>query len=291
MNKGAPPSAGKLLERGAHELDRAGVAQSKWEAELLLRHALGWSREALLAHSNEPVKAEASGHFFQLLERRRGRVPLQYILGQQEFWGLEFRVTPSVLIPRPETEGLIEQTLLRFRGRPAKVADVGCGSGCIAVALAHELPEAQIYATDISPAALAVARENALRHGMGNRIEFFQGDLMKPLSEKGLGAGLDAVVSNPPYLVDSEMNQLAPEIKAHEPRMALAAGAEGLDVITRLLPQAATLLANDGLLLLEIGEGMEPRVKELAAKSGLVWESTAPDLQGIPRVLIAKKFP
>jgi release factor glutamine methyltransferase len=218
-------------------------------------------------------------------------VPLQYILGQQEFWGLEFRVTPSVLIPRPETEGLIEQTLLRFRGRPAKVADVGCGSGCIAVALAHELPEAQIYATDISPAALAVARENALRHGMGNRIEFFQGDLMKPLSEKGLGAGLDAVVSNPPYLVDSEMNQLAPEIKAHEPRMALAAGAEGLDVITRLLPQAATLLANDGLLLLEIGEGMEPRVKELAAKSGLVWESTAPDLQGIPRVLIAKKFP
>jgi release factor glutamine methyltransferase len=289
VKKGALPNASKLLERGAFELEKAGVARSKWEAELLLRHALGWSREFLLAHPNETVKAEASGHFFQLVERRRGRVPLQYILGHQEFWGMEFRVTPAVLIPRPETEGLIEQTLLRLRGRPVKIVDVGCGSSCIAVALAHELPQAQIYATDISPAALAVARENAVRHGQGNRIAFFQGDLMEPLREKGLQGELDGVVCNPPYIIDSEFGELAPEVKEYEPRMALAAGAEGLDVITLLVPQAATMLSECGFLLLEIGVGMEPRVKELVAENGLTWEATVPDLQGIPRVLIAKK--
>ncbi len=202
---------------------------------------------------------------------------------------MEFRVTPAVLIPRPETEGLIEQTLLHLRGRPVKIADIGCGSGCIAVVLAHELPQAQIYATDISPAALAVARENAARHGQGNRIEFFQGDLMGPLAKKGLQAELDAVVSNPPYIIDSEMSALAPEVKEYEPRMALAAGAEGLDIITLLLPQAATLLAEGGFLFLEIGVGMEPRVKKMVEENGLHWEVTVPDLQGIPRVLIAKK--
>jgi release factor glutamine methyltransferase len=287
VNKEAPPRAWKLLERGAHELERGGVTQSRWEAELLLRHALGWTREFLLAHPDEPVQAEAAGHFFQLVERRRGRVPLQYLLGVQEFWGMEFRVTPAVLIPRPETEGLVEQALLRLGGRPAKVADVGCGSGCIAVVLASELPEAEIYATDISPAALAVARENAVRQGVGDRIEFLPGDLMEPLYAKGLR--LDAVVSNPPYLIESEMNTLAPEVKEHEPRLALAAGSDGLGVITRLLPQAGELLAEDGLLLLEIGVGMERQAKELVAENGLVWESTVPDLQGIPRVLVAKK--
>ena len=202
---------------------------------------------------------------------------------------MDFKVTPSVLIPRPETEGLVEQTLERLRGRRAKVVDLGCGSGCVAVALARELPDAEIYATDISPGALAVARENAVRHGVGDRIEFLPGDLLSPLSKRGLGGRLDAVVSNPPYIEESEMDNLAPEIKEHEPRMALAAGGDGLAVISRLLPQATEFLRAGGFLLLEIGAGMEPRVKDLLAEKGLTWETTVPDLQGIPRILIAKK--
>jgi release factor glutamine methyltransferase len=260
-----------------------------WEAERLLRHALGWTRDHLIAHPDEPVSAEASGHFFQLMERRRGREPLQYVLGVQEFWGMELRVTPSVLIPRPETEGLVEQTLARFRDRAARIVDVGCGSGCIALALAAELPQAEVFATEVSPGALAVARENATRHDLARRITFFQGDLLEPLLEKEGAGKLDVVVSNPPYITDEEMKTLAPEIREYEPRAALAAGKEGLDVISRLIPQAEELLSPDGYLLMEISEVTEPGSKEILSKTALVWEETVPDLQGIPRVLIARK--
>jgi release factor glutamine methyltransferase len=279
----------KLLERGAHELDRAGVPESTWEAERLLRHALGWTRDHLIAHSDEPVTAEVSGHFFQLVERRRGRVPLQYIIGVQEFWGLELRVTPSVLIPRPETEGLVEQTLARFRDRSATIVDVGCGSGCIALALASELPKARVFATEVSPGALAVARENATRHDLARRITFFHGDLLRPLLEKELGGKFDAVVSNPPYIADAEMKTLAPEVREYEPRVALAAGEHGLDVINRLVPQAEELLSPGGFLFLDVSEATEPGCEGLLSDTALVWEETVPDLQGIPRVLIARK--
>ncbi len=289
MKKGAPPSAQKLLERGAHELERVGIPENHWEAELLLRHALGWTREHLLAHPDEPVQAEASGLFFQLVERRRGREPLQYVVGTQEFWGEEIRVTPAVLIPRPETEGLVEQVLAHHRGNSTRVVDVGCGSGCIAIALAKELPEAEVYATETSPPALAVARDNAQRLGIGERIVFCQGDLLQPLLDKGLQDNIDAVVSNPPYISDREMELLTPEIREYEPRVALAAGKDGLDVIRRLLPEAETILTTGGRLFLEIGEGMEPQLKELLSKTGLTWEKTVPDLQGIPRVIVAKK--
>jgi release factor glutamine methyltransferase len=289
VKKQAPPSARKLLERGAYELERAGVAESKWEAERLLRNALGWTRDYLIAHSDEPVPAEASGLFFHLVERRRGREPLQYVLGVQDFWGLELRVTPSVLIPRPETEGLVEQTLARFRDRPARIVDVGCGSGCIALALASKLPQAEVFATEISPGALAVARENATRHDLARRVTFFQGDLLQPFLEKERAGKFDAVVSNPPYITDAEMKTLAPEVREYEPRVALAAGEQGLDVIGRLIPQAEELLTPDGYLLMEISEATEPGCKELLSKTTLVWEETVPDLQGIPRVLIAKK--
>jgi release factor glutamine methyltransferase len=285
----ALPSAQKLLERGAHELECAGVAEFKWEAERLLRHALDWSRDHLIAHAEEPVTAEASGHFFQLLERRRGREPLQYVLGVQEFWGMELRVTPSVLIPRAETEGLVEQTLERFRNGPTRIVDVGCGSGCIALALASELPRAEIFATEVSHRALAVARENAGRHGLAQRIQFHQGDLLTPLMEKGLSGSFHAVVSNPPYITDSEMLGLEPEVRDYEPRVALAAGEHGLDTIRRLIPQAEEMLATGGYLLLEIGKDSEAGVTELLTETALEWEKTVPDLQGIPRVLIAKK--
>ncbi len=285
----ASPSARRLLERGAQELEQAGVDRSRWEAEVLLRQAIGCSRETLLADLAEPVGAEAAGYFFQLVDRRRGRVPLQYLLGTQEFWGLEFVVTPAVFIPRPETEGLVEETIARLGDRSARVADVGCGSGCVAVSIASSLPNAQVYATEISPAALAVAGENANRNGVSSRIEFLQGDLLAPLVAKSTPPILDVVVSNPPYVPEVDMAGLQPEVKEHEPRVALAAGPDGLDAMRRLLPQARSLLAPRGLVLLEIGMGMEERVKTLITETGLVWEKTVPDLQGFPRIVVAVK--
>jgi release factor glutamine methyltransferase len=289
VKKGASPSAQKLLERGAHELANVGISNSKWEAERLLRHALGWTREFLLAHPGEPVHAEASGHFFQLVERRKGREPLQYIIGEQEFWGMALRVTPAVLIPRPETEGLVEQTIVPLRDRRAQVVDVGCGSGCIALALASELPDARIYATEISPAALAVARENASRHEKEKKVEFLQGNLLEPLVNKNLEGTFDAIVTNPPYLTDSDMKSLEPEVRGYEPRLALEAGTDGLSVVRRLLPQAEVFLKRGGRFILEVGINMENPVRELIDASGLSWKKTVPDLQGIPRVMVAKK--
>jgi len=290
VTSGSAPSAHRLLERGASELRQAGVPEARFEAELLLRHALGCTREALYARLHEPAAAEAVGHYFQLLERRRGRVPIQHILGTQEFYGLSFRVTPSVLIPRPETEGVVEEALteLSSRGRSApRIADVGCGSGCIAIALARERPEAAILAIDTSPSALAVARENAAVHGVDERITFIHGDLLDPLVERG--EKLDLVVSNPPYVVDSEIGELAPEVKEHEPRMALAGGPDGLTAITRLLEGVGAVLDSGGTVVMEIGKGQDPQVAERILSAGLELLRIVPDLAGIPRVVVARK--
>jgi release factor glutamine methyltransferase len=202
---------------------------------------------------------------------------------------MELRVTPAVLIPRPETEGLVEQVLAHCQNNSSRLVDVGCGSGCVAIALAKELPQADVYATETSHQALAVARDNAHRHDLGKRITFYQGDLLQPLFDKGLQQSFNAVISNPPYITDEEMESLAPEIKEYEPRAALAAGRDGLDVIRRLLPEAVALLAPGGRLFLEIGKDMELQLKDLLLKTELTWEKTVPDLQGIPRVVIAKK--
>lgn len=292
MTTSSSLSAQRLLERGASELSSFGVVEARFEAELLLRHALGCSRESLLARLHEPVSAEVAGHYFQLVERRRGRVPIQHILGNQEFYGLQFRVTPAVLIPRPETEGIVEEALRELGGRsriaPVRIADVGCGSGCIGIALARELPEAEILAIDISPAALAVARENALRHGVDDRVELVLGDLLGPLLARR--AFVDAVVSNPPYIVDTEIQGLAPEVSEHEPRTALAGGGEdGLSVVSRLLRQVGNVLNEGGFLFMEIGQGQDQRVAELTRDSGLELLRTASDLAGIPRVVVARK--
>jgi release factor glutamine methyltransferase len=256
---------------------------------------MGCSRETLLADLAEPVEAEATGYFFQLVDRRRGRIPLQYLLGSQEFWGLTFQVTPAVFIPRPETEGLVEQTIQRVGDRAARIADVGCGSGCVAISIASSLPNSRVYALEISPAALAVARDNAARNGVSARIDFLQGDLLDPLlnlsntSNRPERPILDVVVSNPPYVPELDLEGLQPEVRDFEPRVALTAGPDGLDVVRRLLPQAESLLAPAGLLMLEIGMGMEQRVKELLGETGLDWVTTVPDLQGFPRILVAQK--
>jgi release factor glutamine methyltransferase len=280
-------SAARFLERGADELGRAGITEARLEAELLLRHALGCTRESLLTRLQEPVPAEATGHFFQLVERRRGRVPVQYIIGTQDFYGLSFHVTPAVLIPRPETEGVVEQTALAFENaRAPRIADIGCGSGCIAVALAHILRDAELVAIDRSKAALAIARENALRHGVVARVEFLESDLLEAVAD----SDLDAVVSNPPYIPDEELAGLEPEVTEHEPRDALSGGADGLDVIRRLLPQVHQALKPGGLLVLEIGHGQSQAVETLLREAALEHERTVPDLAGIPRIVIARKL-
>jgi release factor glutamine methyltransferase len=290
VTTGSALSAHRLLERGASELREAGVPEARFEAELLLRHALGCSREALFAHLHEPAAAEAVGHYFQLLERRRGRVPIQHILGTQEFYGLSFRVTPSVLIPRPETEGVVDEALAELsRGptRPPRIADIGCGSGCIAIAIACERPDASLFAIDASPAALAVARENAAAHGVADRIAFLHGDLLDPLRERG--DKLDLVVTNPPYVVDSEIPTLAPEVQSHEPRMALAGGADGLTAITRILEGVGEVLDPGGVVVMEIGKDQDEPVARRVRSAGLDLLRIAPDLAGIPRVVVARK--
>lgn len=284
-------SARTLLARGAREIAAGGVSESasRREAELLLRHALGCSREALLVRLQETVPAEVTGLYFQLVERRKGRVPVQYLIGTVEFYGLSFRVTPAVLIPRPETEGLVEEAISRLSRRAApRIVDVGCGSGCIAIALASSLPRAEITAIDASAAALAVARENAIRNGVADRIRFLSGDLLAPL-EGADRAGIDAVVSNPPYIVRAELPGLAPEVSRHEPRLALDGGDRGLEVVTRLVAEAREVLAPDGLLLLEIGRGQDEAVGALVEASGLALDATLADLAGIPRVVVARR--
>jgi release factor glutamine methyltransferase len=277
-----------LLERGANELERVSVADARFQAELLLRHALGWSREALLSRLHEPVPAEVSGHFFQLIERRRGRVPVQYVVGSQEFYGLSFRVTPAVLIPRPETEGIVDEAVKALRDRPSpRIVDVGCGSGCIAVALAHTLPEAEIVAIDSSPAALAVARENSLVHRVASRIEFLEGNLLEPI--RGERGKIDAIVTNPPYISDDELGTLEPEVVDHEPRQALSGGRDGLSVIERLLPEVDDTLRRGGLLYMEVGHDQDARVRALIERTSLEHVRTVADLRGIPRIVIARK--
>jgi len=291
VTTGSALSAHRLIERGASELRQAGVPDARFEAELLLRHALGCSREALFAGLHEPAGGEAAGHYFHLVERRRGRVPIQHILGSQEFYGLSFRVTPAVLIPRPETEGVVDEALAELSTRSASapaIADVGCGSGCIAIAIARERPEARLLATDASPAALAVARENAFAHAVEERITFLHGDLLDPLVERG-EKKLDLVVSNPPYVVDAEIFDLAPEVKEHEPRMALAGGADGLVTITRLLEGVGAVLTDAGVVVMEIGKGQDRQVAERVHAAGLDLLRFVPDLAGIPRVVVARK--
>ncbi len=243
---------------------------------------LGRDRAWLLTHPDAQLTGEQPDQFDEWVERRARHEPVQYIVGETEFYGLTLRVTPDVLIPRPETEHVVEALIERVpRDRPLRICDVGTGSGAIAVTLAHALPSAELTALDISPAALNIARENAERHGVADRILFARSDLLAEVR----GKTFDAVVSNPPYVADTEV--LEAQVRLYEPRGALYAGPTGLEVYERLIPQAREALAANGWLLLEIGQGQ----REAVARLLLDWNDVnfVADLQGIPRVAIAQR--
>ncbi len=221
-------------------------------AELLLMFTLECDRAYLHAHPERKLSAAERSRYDQALTERERGMPAQYITGHQEFWGMDLIVSPAVLIPRPETEHVIETVLARVGRAPSpaallRIVDVGTGSGCIALALAKELPHAKIEATDISPAALEIARANAARHQFEARIKFHQTDLLQ-----GLERGFDFVISNPPYVGESEADQVQLEVRKYEPRNAVFAGATGLEVIERLIPQAREALKPGGWLVMEI---------------------------------------
>jgi release factor glutamine methyltransferase len=274
--------AAALLGGAAPRLATAGIDSARLDAELLLAHALGIDRTRLFTRLRDQVSPAAAARFAALLERRQQREPLAYLIGEQEFWSLRFVVTPAVLIPRPETELLVELAQ-RLSPAPRQVLDVGTGSGCIAVALARELPAARLTAVDLSPDALAVAQQNAAAHGVAARLAWLAGDVYAPLPAE---AAFDLIVSNPPYLAPGDA--ASPET-TFEPRSALFAGADGLDVVRRLLDGAATRLHPGGHIMIEIGQGQAERVVALALAAGLGDVHVVPDLAGIPRTLVAQE--
>jgi release factor glutamine methyltransferase len=257
-------------------------------AELLLMFTLGCDRAYLYAHPERELTADERTRYDAALAERARGVPAQYITGHQEFWGMDLIVTPAVLIPRPETEHVIE-TVLDFVGRapsparPLHIADIGTGSGCIALALAKELPEAEIHATDISAAALEVARANAARHQLESRIQFREADLLAGFQPNSF----DFIVSNPPYVGDSDEDQVQLEVRKFEPRSAVFAGPTGTEVIARLIPQAHATLKPGGWLIMEISATIAEEVRRLLRD----WNDVkiTPDLQSIPRVARARK--
>jgi release factor glutamine methyltransferase len=306
------------LKEGMSLLRAAQVPSHTLAAELLLMHTLGRDRAWVHSHPEDALDPATAQKFLALIARRAAGEPVQYLTGKQEFWGLEFEVTPAVLIPRPETEHVMEVALARLGERGIKihmdtgapretlrVADVGTGSGCLAIALAWELPHAQVFATDISPPALEVARRNATRHGVSDRIHFSQADLLGGLektdpSSVGArhavpastqnGSEFDLIVSNPPYIARSEADQLQREVLDHEPHAALFGGPTGIEMYQRIVDQARDLLRDRGILVLELGHDSADHVREIfEAQPAWTKVVITMDLAGIPRVLAAER--
>jgi release factor glutamine methyltransferase len=274
------------LNSAITRLTEAKIGSPRLNAELLLMFVLGCDRAYLFAHPERNLSVEESGRYEAALAQRASGMPAQYITGHQEFWGMDLIVTPAVLIPRPETEHVIED-VLRLNSASAsasRVVDVGTGSGCIALALAKELPSAQIDATDISASALEIARANAIRHQLGNRIRFHETDLLEGLET----SSFDFVVSNPPYVGESERDTVQLEVGKFEPRNAVFAGPTGLEVIERLIPQAKSALKPGGWLVFEISGTIAIGVRHLLSDWTAV--NLANDLQGIPRVATARRL-
>ncbi len=287
------------LREGISQLERNHILSAPLAAELLLMHTLGHDRTWLYAHPEDPLNEPHREKYLSFIAQRAGGVPVQHLTGHQEFWGLEFEVTPDVLIPRPETEHVIEVALERLaipsgtgsprRNATLRIADVGTGSGCIAVALAHELPSAHIIATDISAAALAVARRNAERHAVEPRIEFVECNLLEAVfrDPKTGEHSFDLIVSNPPYIGRNEAATLPVEVSKHEPGSALFGGETGVELYSPLIEQATKLLRPGGVLVLELGHNSADHVLRLLETPDWNLVSVTKDLAGITRVASA----
>ncbi|HXT87464.1 MAG TPA: peptide chain release factor N(5)-glutamine methyltransferase [Verrucomicrobiae bacterium] len=282
------------LRDGMAQLAAANTPSHALAAELLLVHVTGRDRAWIYAHPEAELSEYAAKTFFELIARRASGVPTQYLTGKQEFWGLKFEVSPAVLIPRPETEHVIEVALQRLdersgakRGDSLRIADMGTGSGCIAIALAKELPNAQVFATDISIEALQVAMRNAEKHRVARRVHFIQCDLLE--SQECEPQAFDLIVSNPPYVARAGESELAPEVREHEPHTALFGGATGTEIYTRLIALASQYLRPGSLLVMEIGYGASERVHAMLDANSWADIRVTKDLAGIPRVISAKR--
>lgn len=266
----------------------AGISpdEAALDARILAQKVLGWDAARLHTDGTQPAPPGFAEAFEALAARRAAREPIAYLTGIREFWNLDFEVSPAVLIPRPETEFIVEAVLDLFPGTKAPLAmcDAGTGSGCLAISIAKERPEARITATDISLAALEVARRNAARHGVADRIEFVEADLL------GNAGPFDLLVSNPPYVPEDERSAVPPEVREYEPSAALFGGPDGLDVIRRLVAAAPAALSAGGWLLFEIGAGQAGPVRSLISSvAGLTMTEFRRDLQGIERTAVVRR--
>ncbi len=277
---------------GATRLGASGLPPPEIgaDAAVLARHVLGWDREAYLCRLREPAPAAFADRYAAVLDRRARREPVSTIIGQREFRGLVFEVDPAVLTPRPETELLVDETLrlaAGWNGGVRRIVDAGTGSGCIAVALAIELPAARLVATDLSTAALAVARRNAVRHRVRDRIAWVRTSWLD-----GVAGAPDVIVANPPYVRDGDLAGLPPEVRGFEPRLALAGGPDGLDAIRMLLCAAAERLPAGGHLVMEVGGGQMGTVRAAAGRHPrLAVTRIRRDLQHIERAIVLQRVP
>jgi release factor glutamine methyltransferase len=293
-------TAKDALFAAVQRLREAGIPSARLDAEVLLTHVLGTGREYLYAHPERRLDFDEYERYQAVLERRLTRLPVAYITGKKEFMSLDFTVDEHVLIPRPETEVLVEEVIFRVgsrigisspEDRPTIIADIGTGSGAIAVSIAWFLKTAEIIATDISADALIMARKNSKKHQVDNRIKFLQGDLLSPLSREGLERQLTAIVSNPPYLSRRAMAAVSPEV-ALEPKSALLGGEEGLDFSFAILEQSGPYLAPGGFVALEVGHDQAEIIADFAKKDlGYGKVEVIRDLAGIQRVVIAGLLP
>ena len=272
---------GRLLAWSEGFFREKGIETPRLDAEVLLARVLGKPRIYLYVHYDQPLDKGELAAYRDFVRRRAAREPVAYLVGERDFMGLAFRVSPAVLVPQPDTETLVSEAEKRLRGKSgARIADVGTGSGAIALSLLYALPDLTAAAVDISPAALEVARENAARLSLSERVTFYEGDLFAPL----LGQTFDAILSNPPYIPAADIDALAPEVLA-EPRVALDGGADGLSFYRRLVKEAAALLRPGGFLAVEVGRGEAAAISALAHAAGWGEVEIAQDLAGIDRVV------
>ena len=283
-----PTEINALVADARRRLRGAGIPadEAALDARLLAQHVLGWDAARLMTHGDEIVPVPFPSSYELLVARRCAREPLAYITGVREFWNLSIEVTPAVLIPRPETELLIESALEHFaHAESVRMLDVCTGSGCVAVGLAREFLRATIVASDISEDALEVARRNAVRHGVAARVRCVRADLVA-----GLTGPFDLIVANPPYIPTTDAPTLQPEVREFEPAAALFAGEDGLQIVRRLLKESVTALQDDGMLIFEFGAGQAAAVEALVARTpALALVEVRHDLQDIPRAAVLRK--